>query len=255
MLANVLDALCCPLCRRRDGAEPALIGTSVDLTCSRCGEQYPIEDGIPVFLPSTLRDTELSPEATEEDRQKWQQRTWHDQHELVEWNINDPHHAPLKEYCLYRQMGTAFDLIPEVIRPARVLNVCCGSGLEAEFFSQQCSLPIIGTDISIGMLRNAVERASRGKYAFIPICADSANLPFRTRGVDLAIVLHGLHHLPDPTHGLLEMARVAGSAICIFEPATSTIRALMMRLKLISPIEESGNVSYDFSEESGFRQV
>jgi hypothetical protein len=39
------------------------------------------------------------------------------------------------------------------------------------------------------------------------------------------------------------------------EPATSTIRELMMRIGLISRVEESGNVSYDFGEQSGFRQV
>jgi SAM-dependent methyltransferase len=174
---------------------------------------------------------------------------------LVEWNINDPHHAPLKEYCLYRQMEMAMNLLPARIKPVRVLNVCCGSGLEAEFFSRRCNVPTIGMDISLGMLRNGVERAARHNFQFIPVCADSEDLPLRTGSVDLAVVLHGLHHLHDPRVGLLEMTRVAKSAICAFEPATSPIRELMMRLKLISRIEESGNVSYDFCEWSGFSQI
>src|SRR5580704_9689319 len=39
------------------------------------------------------------------------------------------------------------------------------------------------------------------------------------------------------------------------EPATSTIRELMMRIGLISRVEESGNVSYDFGEQSGFHRI
>jgi uncharacterized protein YbaR (Trm112 family) len=57
---DLLEILCCPLCRadltlvtrRADGAE-IVDGT---LTCSKCGTEYPIEDGIPNLLPPDERD-------------------------------------------------------------------------------------------------------------------------------------------------------------------------------------------------------
>jgi SAM-dependent methyltransferase len=255
VLNGVLAALCCPNCRRRDGVEPGLVATDAALTCERCGAAYPIVDGIPVFLSEAIVAAEPKHDADETDRQKWQQKNWHDQYGHTEWNIVDPHHAPLKKYCLYRQMGAAAEMMPPALRPRLVLNVCCGSGLEAEYFAGRLHVPVVGTDISMGMVRNAVARASRAGYPFVGIAADSENLPFRSRSVDLAVVLHGLHHLADPPAGLREMARVSSGAILAFEPATSGIREVMMRVGVVSRIEESGNVSYDFSEQSGFDQL
>lgn len=62
MQADLMDILCCPL----DKAELEL---SVDereddeiiegtLTCTDCGEVYPIDDGIPNLLPPDMRDDE-----------------------------------------------------------------------------------------------------------------------------------------------------------------------------------------------------
>jgi uncharacterized protein len=60
MKPDLLDILCCPVCRgplglvtrRTDGAE-ILEGT---LTCARCRVDYPIADGIPDLLPPDERD-------------------------------------------------------------------------------------------------------------------------------------------------------------------------------------------------------
>ncbi|SNZ05332.1 Uncharacterized conserved protein YbaR, Trm112 family [Natronoarchaeum philippinense] len=60
MKESLLDIVCCPLDKeeleldvddREDGE--VLSGT---LTCSECGERYPIEDGIPNLLPPDMRD-------------------------------------------------------------------------------------------------------------------------------------------------------------------------------------------------------
>ena len=60
MQPDLVDILCCPLDKHdldldvteRDDDE-ILAGT---LTCSECGETYPIEDGIPNLLPPDMRD-------------------------------------------------------------------------------------------------------------------------------------------------------------------------------------------------------
>jgi uncharacterized protein YbaR (Trm112 family) len=57
---DLMEILCCPVCRgeltltvrKRDGEE--IVDGS--LTCAKCPEEYPIEDGIPNLLPPDERD-------------------------------------------------------------------------------------------------------------------------------------------------------------------------------------------------------
>ncbi|WP_197431286.1 methytransferase partner Trm112 [Halorubrum sp. CBA1125] len=60
MKESLMDVVCCPLDKaeldlavdeRED--EEILAGT---LTCTECGETYPIEDGIPNLLPPDMRE-------------------------------------------------------------------------------------------------------------------------------------------------------------------------------------------------------
>lgn len=60
MKPDLMEILCCPM----DQAElkltsrKAVGGEILDgvLTCTKCGTQYPIEDGIPNLLPPNERD-------------------------------------------------------------------------------------------------------------------------------------------------------------------------------------------------------
>lgn len=61
MNESLLDIICCPVDKgplelatdeRED--EEIIAGT---LTCTECGEAYPIEDGIPNLLPPDMRET------------------------------------------------------------------------------------------------------------------------------------------------------------------------------------------------------
>ena len=60
MKQDLMDILCCPLDKHeleldveeRDDTE-IITGT---LTCTECGESYPIEDGIPNLLPPDMRE-------------------------------------------------------------------------------------------------------------------------------------------------------------------------------------------------------
>jgi uncharacterized protein YbaR (Trm112 family) len=62
MKEDLMDIVCCPLDKHdleldvaseEDGE--VMAGT---LTCTECGEVYPIEDGIPNLLPPDMRDEE-----------------------------------------------------------------------------------------------------------------------------------------------------------------------------------------------------
>jgi len=60
MKESLMEIICCPLDKHdlelaieaQDGDE-VLEGT---LTCTECGESYPIEDGIPNLLPPDMRE-------------------------------------------------------------------------------------------------------------------------------------------------------------------------------------------------------
>ncbi|WP_226040971.1 methytransferase partner Trm112 [Natrinema sp. DC36] len=60
MKESLLDILCCPLDKHdleledaEHDDEEVIAGT---LVCSECGEEYPIEDGIPNLLPPDMRE-------------------------------------------------------------------------------------------------------------------------------------------------------------------------------------------------------
>ncbi|UPV99869.1 methytransferase partner Trm112 [Halorussus gelatinilyticus] len=63
MKQSLMDIICCPLDKQEleldatetEGDEEVISGT---LTCTECGETYPIEDGIPNLLPPDMRDVE-----------------------------------------------------------------------------------------------------------------------------------------------------------------------------------------------------
>ena len=60
MKEDLMDIICCPLDKHeleleadeRDQDEVV----SGSLVCTECGEEYPIEDGIPNLLPPDMRD-------------------------------------------------------------------------------------------------------------------------------------------------------------------------------------------------------
>ena len=59
MHRNLMDILACPVCKaeleltvtREDGGE-VIEGV---LVCTKCGERYPIEDGVPNLLPPAAK--------------------------------------------------------------------------------------------------------------------------------------------------------------------------------------------------------
>ena len=58
MNESLLDILCCPLDKHELTLEDAEGDDEIEsgtLVCTECGEQYPIEDGIPNLLPPDMR--------------------------------------------------------------------------------------------------------------------------------------------------------------------------------------------------------
>ncbi len=130
-------------------------------------------------------------------------------------------------------------------RGARAVVLCAGSGMDSEFLVRQ-GLKVIATDLSIDCLRRAQERARRHGVAYDLVVADAQRLPFRDRTADLAFVHDGLHHLPQPSAAILEMARVAHT-IALAEPAQAPLTRLAVRLGISGDWEDVGNYVYRFT--------
>jgi ubiquinone/menaquinone biosynthesis C-methylase UbiE len=100
---------------------------------------------------------------------------------------------------------------------------------------------VILSDISLGVVLQARERARRYDVEIGLIVADAEALPFRTASIDIVYVHDGLHHLERPADGLAEMARVARRAVSVTEPAAAAVTNAAVRVGAAEAVEEAGN--------------
>jgi ubiquinone/menaquinone biosynthesis C-methylase UbiE len=217
--------LVCPDCRG------ALAPSACAVSCVSCAADFPIVDGVLVLLSKALAGTELKRRQIE-----------HFDRELdPEYEITRPHATPpLHRWLLEEKFRRSIAGLDSTLCDATVLTVCAGSGMDAEFLARRGAY-VIAADISIGAARRTAERARRYGLPISPIVADVECLPFADASIDVVYVHDGLHHLERPDIGLAEMARVAGRAVCVSEPARATITRLAIRLGLALEREESGN--------------
>jgi len=86
----------------------------------------------------------------------------------------------------------------------RVLDIGCGNGLHlAELARQEHRGPVVGADLSPGMLTSAAQHASAPL-----LMADAQRLPFADDAFDCVFAMHMLYHVPDRDLALAEIRRV-----------------------------------------------
>jgi ubiquinone/menaquinone biosynthesis C-methylase UbiE len=130
--------------------------------------------------------------------------------------------------------------LEQLLPGATALTICGGSGVDAEFLAR-AGARVILSDISLGVVLQARERARRYGLDLTLVVADAEALPFRDASIDVVYVHDGLHHLERPADGLAEMARVARRAVSVSEPAEAAATAVAVRLGLAEDEEEAGN--------------
>ena len=200
------------------------------IACEDCRRRYEVVDGIPVLLPCA--ETGL----------KRRQREFFDAEGDDEYETVRPHGAPdFHRWLLGEKFRRATSQLGSVIPGGSALTVCSGSGMDAENLERAGARPVVCSDISLGAARRARERARRFGLSLIPMVADAEHLPFADGAFDLVYVHDGLHHLEDPDVGLLEMARVARTAVSVTEPAQAKATAAAVKVGLSIDHEESGN--------------
>jgi ubiquinone/menaquinone biosynthesis C-methylase UbiE len=92
-----------------------------------------------------------------------------------------------------------------------VADIGCGNGLYlAELAQRGHAGPVLGVDMSPGMLRAARQRAGDGGSSGGPalLAADATALPLRDGAADLTLAMHMLYHVPEPGRAVAELRRV-----------------------------------------------
>jgi SAM-dependent methyltransferase len=231
-----LELLACPVC---SGSLAVASAPAERLDCVSCGIEYPFHLEIPILLAPELRTrTAESPTALEH---KERQVAFFDQDPADDFGVTRPRGAPaLYGWLLEEKFRRSVLGLEELLPGATALTICGGSGLDAEFLAR-AGARVILSDISLGVVLQARERARRYDVEIGLIVADAEALPFRTASIDIVYVHDGLHHLERPADGLAEMARVARRAVSVTEPAAAAVTNAAVRVGAAEAVEEAGN--------------
>jgi glycosyltransferase involved in cell wall biosynthesis/SAM-dependent methyltransferase len=232
---DLRSLLVCPACRGR------LAWSAEASACAGCGRAYPVVGGIPVMLPDQHAAEHDELDHHHGHGHKEQQASFFDRELAAGFEVSRPHGTPRLYRALLlekfrRSTAGLDDRLPGVL----ALSVCGGSGLDAELLART-GARVICSDISLGAVGRARERAERYGLSIVPLVADVEHLPFADRTIDLVYVHDGLHHLEDPLAGVREMARVASQAVSVTEPARAAATGVAIRLGLALEREEAGN--------------
>jgi SAM-dependent methyltransferase len=233
--AELLGVLACPACRGRlaVGEAPAT------LACTACGLRFPKHEDIPILLPPTVRSTDNDADGPLSHKER--QIAFFDQDSRDDFGITRPRGAPeLYGWLLGEKFRRSILGLEGLLPGSTVLTICGGSGVDAEFLALR-GAHVILSDISLGVVLQARERARRYRLELDFVVADAEALPFVDASLDLVYVHDGLHHLEQPAVGLAEMARVARRAVSISEPADAFATNAAARLGLADKREEAGN--------------
>jgi SAM-dependent methyltransferase len=106
-----------------------------------------------------------------------------------------------------------------------VADVGCGNGLYlAELARRGHRGPVLGVDMSPGMLLAARSRAPRASL----LVADAAALPVRDGAVGLTLAMHMLYHVPEPERAVRELRRITrpGGWVIVVLNGTDHLREL-----------------------------
>lgn len=203
MQLRLVEKLVCPTCVRElicdasawdvDGG--VLTGS---LTCAQCGTRYPIESGIPRFVP---RENYASSFGYQWTTFKFIQ-------------IDSYSGLPLSERRWYAETGWTKDWLDK----KWVLDVGCGAGRFLDVASK-AGCDVVGMDISQAIDAAAITMKGRPNVHLVQ--ASIYEFPFRPCAFDGCYCIGVIQHTPDPEKALRSLPRVLAPggriAVTIYE--------------------------------------
>ena len=190
MNPRLLALLCCPTCGSELTLAPANGGgaaVEASLQC-RCGERYPIRDGIPRLLSMSRVPTGHSPRRFSVEQRRTQRsfgKQWRYFSTMTDTFETD----------LFRYLG---QVDPAFFAGKLGLDVGCGFGRHA-YYASRLGAEMVGVDFSEA-IESAAHTLRDSKNVHL-VQANIYQLPFRPGTFDFIYSLGVLHHLPDPEAG------------------------------------------------------
>lgn len=212
---KLLETLRCPACRVE-------LSFSTTLNCARCGNSYPIVDGIPRLLLPAMRDA-LRGEGSASGNEERQAETAHSFG--YEWHRFPEMYQEWEQQFLDYMQPHAADFFPG----KKILDAGCGNGRFAYYAAKY------GAEVWAIDLGPAVEVARRNTQTrnVHVVQADLHNPPFELESFDFIYSIGVLHHLPDPEAAFQNLLRFLkpGGVVQIYlywKPERRPLKAAML---------------------------
>lgn len=182
-------------------------------------------------------------------------RQWTDRSRLNEQYRTDANLAARQSIYEFRQPPRA-DLQAAVLSLAglrggeTIADIGCGNGTYlAALAARGHTGPVLGADLSAGMLSAARRRAPGAALAV----ADAAALPVRDGACDVALAAHMLYHVPDPSAAAAELRRITrdGGRVLVILNAADHLLELREAIAAALPGARAGSLREQVNLDNG----
>jgi ubiquinone/menaquinone biosynthesis C-methylase UbiE/uncharacterized protein YbaR (Trm112 family) len=222
---EMLSFLACPKCRGD------LAGNGDSFICRKCGERYPLSEGVPQFdLPNT---TEVNSDiGGKDDRRRfwdsgWESRYHGDHAHLARLSTQSEWESFLKQrqavleadrHVLHVEAGRA------AVKGKVTLDIGCGAGISSATFGS-FGAHYIGIDHSVHAATYALRHLRGSGGDGFTVQGNAELLPIRDQSIDVVYSNGVLHHTPNFATAMDEAYRVlkpGGKAIIALYASYST---------------------------------
>jgi ubiquinone/menaquinone biosynthesis C-methylase UbiE len=181
MRRSLISLLACPNCRAAvyisadDNGDAEI--TTGSLSCSKCSESFPIDNGIPRLLPKTLLEAQRDEMKARDDQ-------------VAQYDSN----TFLKLFGKFEIPKTLRELAPS--DQDRLLEAGCGTGRMTQILAETVE-ELISVDFSFESLQSNRQKLISAEVHNVDLVqADICNLPFLDSIFDRALSCQVLEHVP-----------------------------------------------------------